>query len=184
MNYKIPDNIKILCEKDSLADPKEQELVKRELVKFIKAYLTLGDENDEYIGRNSLANITDITSEKGEFPVKGKNYPFERDIAGRMMRTKNYTMKEGLNWLREPEVYVIAADRDFWDKHKGPISVGLLVFGFILGLIGDAVKERIFTTKTNKSNPDTISVKVLQLPKPAGATSGQKPAPSNPQITK
>jgi hypothetical protein len=41
MEYKIPDDIKALCEKKDLSKPDEQELVKVELVKFLTAYLNL-----------------------------------------------------------------------------------------------------------------------------------------------
>src|SRR5688572_27218278 len=112
MEYKIQENIKALCSKADLSDPDEQELVKKEFVKFLTAYLSLGEGTDK--GRNSLANITDIVRNDKQFPIKGTNYPFERDIAGRMMRTRNYTMKEGINEDGKKEVYVIAADRDWW----------------------------------------------------------------------
>lgn len=175
MDYKIPDDIKKLCDQESLSDPIEQELVKKELVNFLKAYLKLGNENNKSIGNNSLANVTDITSEKGEFPIKGKNYPFERDVAGRMMRTRNYTMQEGFNRMNQSEVYVIAADRDWWDKYSGWVSIGLLIVGFILGIISDPVRDAIFHKAKNKSSSDTLSVKVLQLPQKAEPTSAQTP---------
>jgi hypothetical protein len=108
-----------------------------------------------------LANITDIV--KKDFKVQGTNYPFERDVAGRMMRTKNYTMQEGLSEARNREVYVIAADRDWWDRHRGSVPFLLLGVGFLLGLITDPIKDAIFST-TKPANPDTVSVKVLTLP--------------------
>ncbi len=156
MDYKIPDNIKALCKKENLSKPDEQELVKQELVKFLEYYLDLKR------GKNSLANITDIVSEDGEFPVKGTVYPFERDVAGRMMRTRNYTMEERINKAGKEEVYVIAADRDWWDKYSILVSVGLLIIGFALGIIGEPIRERIFHKE--KTSPDTVSVKILSVP--------------------
>lgn len=156
MNYKIPDNIKLLCNKDNLSISDEQEIVKKELVKFLTYYLDLKR------GKNSLANITDIVSANGEFPIKGTVYPFERDVAGRMVRTRNYTMKEGVNSSGKNEVYVIAADRDWWDKYSGWVSIGLLIIGFILGIISDPIKERLFP-KEKKINSDTISAKIIQV---------------------
>jgi|GEM_PF-5879315 len=139
MHYIIPKNIKTLCEKENLSDPKEQELVKQELVNFLKHYLDLKR------GKNSLANVTDIVSEGGAFPVKGTVYPFERDVAGRMVRTRDYTMKEGFNKVGKDEVYVIAADRDFWDKYSGWFSLILVVISFFLGLIGELIRQCILS---------------------------------------
>ena len=84
MNYKIPDNIKTLCAKPNLSDPDEQETVKQEIIKYLKDYLNLKK------GKNSLADVTGIV--RDAFQCKGTVYPFERDIAGRMMRTRDYTM--------------------------------------------------------------------------------------------
>jgi hypothetical protein len=131
MEYKIPDNIRTLCSKNDLSDPEEQELVKRELVKYLQAYLSLGKGSDK--GRNSLANITDIVRNDKEFPIKGTVYPFERDVAGRMVRTRNYIMKEGTNKADKEEVYVIAADRDWWDKNKFWFSVLMIAIGAVIG---------------------------------------------------
>jgi len=160
MNYKIPEDIKLLCYKDNLSNPDEQELVKKELVKFLTYYLDLKK------GNNSLANITDIVSKGGEFPIKGTVYPFERDVAGRMGRTRNYTMKEGVNRAGKNEVYVIAADRDWWDKYSGWVSIGLLIIGFVLGIISDPIKDRLFPKEKGKSNSDTISLKTLKVSGP------------------
>ena len=168
MAYKIPDNIKVLCEKENLSDPDEQELVKQELVKFLKYYLDLKG------GKNSLANVTDIVSKHGEFTVKGTVYPFERDVAGRMMRTRNYTLKEGINRASKEEVYVIASDRDWWDKFSGWVSVGLLIIGFILGIIGEPIRDQIFPTDTTSS--DTVSVKILSMPQQKESENYQKDA--------
>ena len=162
MNYKIPDKISEACQRDKPKDEAEMELVKKEFIKFLGAYLSLKKGEDK--GRNSLANITDIVSTSGEFTIKWTNYPFERDIAGRMMRTKNFTLQEGINDNGKKEVYVIAADRDWWDKYSGWVSIGLLIIGFILGIISDPIKERLFPKEKNKSNSDTISVNILQLP--------------------
>src|SRR5437763_13440577 len=85
VDYKMPENIKALCTKDDLSDPEEHELVKQEFVKFLAAYLSLKRGKEK--GKNSLANITDIVT--SEIQVKGTNYPFERDVAGRMVRTRN-----------------------------------------------------------------------------------------------
>lgn len=159
MAYRIPDKIKVLCKKENLSNPDEQELVKQELVKFLEYYLDLKR------GKNSLANVTDIVSQDGEFPVKGTVYPFERDVAGRMMRTRNYTMREGTNKAGKEEVYVIAADRDWWDKYSGWVSVFLLIVGFVLGIIGEPIRERIFPKDT--TSPDTVSVKILSMPQKA-----------------
>lgn len=158
MDKNIPDYIKSLCEKDNLSDPGEQELVKKKLKEFLEQYLDLKK------GKNSLANVSDIVSQSGEFPVKGTNYPFERDVAGRMVRTRNYTMKEGVNKAGKDEVYIIAADRDWWDKYSGWVSLALLILGFVLGIISDPIKERIFPKVKEKINSDTVSVKVLSMP--------------------
>ncbi len=161
MDYKIPDNIKLLSAKDHLSDSKEQELVKRELVNFLTAYLTLGDEDDKTIGRNSLANITDIVSKDGEFPVKGTVYPFERDVAGRMVRTRNYTMKEGINKDGKEEVYVIAADRDWWDKNKIRFTILTLALGTLIGSLGNPLSNLINTLiNKEKDKKEDYQIKV------------------------
>jgi hypothetical protein len=155
MNYKIPDHIKFLCDKGDLSNPDEQELVKQELVKFLTDYLDLKK------GKNSLANITDIVSEDGEFPVKGTVYPFERDVAGRMMRTRNYTMKEGTNKVGKEEVYIIAADRDWWDKNKLWFTLITSAAGIIIGIMADPLKG-IFNNRSKEQYyiKDTIQVRL------------------------
>ncbi len=155
MDYKIPDKIKTLCDKDDLSNPYEQELVKQELVKFITYYLDLKR------GKNSLANVTDIVSESGEFPVKGTVYPFERDVAGRMMRTRNYTMKEGINKAGKEEVYIIAADRDWWDKNKLWFTLLTSAAGIIIGIMAAPLKG-VFDNKIKEEYyiKDTIHVRL------------------------
>jgi hypothetical protein len=155
MDYKIPDNIKTLCEKENLSDPKEQELVKQELVNFLKYYLDLNR------GKNSLANVTDIVSQSGEFPVKGTVYPFERDVAGRMVRTRNFTMKEGVNKAGKEEVYVIAADRSLWDRYKLLFTLLTGAAGTLFGIMADPLKG-VFHTESNNQYliRDTIQVRL------------------------
>lgn len=80
-----------------------------------------------------------------------------------MMRTRDYTMKESINEGDGKEVYVIAADRDWWNKYSVWVSFGLLVLGFIFGLFGEPIKNKIFTKPINK---DTVLVKVLQQYQP------------------
>lgn len=157
MNYKIPNHIKLICKKENLSDPNDQEDVKKELKKFLETYLSL--EKDK--GNNSLANITDIVSENGEFPIKGSNYPFERDVAGRMMRTRNYTIQEGVNEAGKKEVYVIAADRDWWDKHKFLFTLLTLGAGTLIGIMSDPLKG-FFHAKSNEHYliKDTIQVRL------------------------
>lgn len=133
MDYIIPDNIKKLCAKLDLSDPVEQDLVKREIIKYLNDYLDLDK------GKNSLANVTDIV--RDFFNVVGTNYPFERDIAGRMMRTRNYTMKEEIAKNGKEDVYVIAADRDWWDKNKFWFSVIMLIIGTLVGSINNPLSN-------------------------------------------
>lgn len=155
MDYKIPDNIKGLCEKENLSDPKEQELVKQELVKFLIYYLDLKR------GKNSLANVTDIVSKDGEFTVKGTVYPFERDVAGRMVRTRNYTMKEGINKVGKEEVYVIAADRSLWDRYKLLFTLLTAAAGTLFGIMADPLKGLLHTESGNQYLiRDTIQVRL------------------------
>ena len=155
MDYLIPNDIKLLCEKDDLNNSKEQELVKAELKKFLEHYLDLKR------GKNSLANVTDIVSQSGEFPVKGTNYPFERDVAGRMVRTRNFTMKEGINKSGKEEVYVIAADRSLWDRYKLLFTLLTAAAGTLFGIIADPLKG-VFHTESNNQYliQDTIQVQL------------------------
>lgn len=133
MKYKIPDNIKALCDKQDLSDSDEQEKVKQEIVKYLSYYLDLKR------GRNSLANVTDIVNDF--FKVRGTNYNFERDIAGRMMRTRNYTMKEGVNKAGKEDVLVIAADRDWLDKNKFWFSIAMVIIGTLVGSISNPLSN-------------------------------------------
>jgi hypothetical protein len=99
-----------------------------------------------------------------------------------MMRTRNYTMQEGVNEPGQKEVYVIAADRDWWDKYSGWVSLGLLILGFLLGLISDPIKSAI--SPTQSTNSDTVSVKVLSLPQQQALKSDQYDAQQIPKPLK
>jgi hypothetical protein len=157
MDNKIPDHIKSICAKPKLDDPdinNEQELVKKAIVEYLEYYLDIKK------GGNSLADVTGII--RNEFECKWTVYTFERDIGGRMMRTRNYTMRETINEGGGKEILVIAADRDWWDKYSGWFSLASIVLAFILGLLGEPIKNALFSkTPTNK---DTVSVKILQMP--------------------
>ena len=155
MEYNIPPDIEILCAKTDLSNENEQEKVKVEIVNYLKRYL---DKKD---GKNSFVDVTGII--RDIFKCQGTQYSFDRDIGGRMQRTRDFTMREAINEGNGKEVYVIAADRDWWDKYSGWVSIVLLVIGFILGLIGEPIRDKIFT-KTKPTNIDTLSIKVLSLP--------------------
>ena len=161
MDYKIPDDIKSLCDKDSLKDRKEQEIVKKEIVKFLTYYL------DFKKGKNSLANVTDIVSKDGEFRVKATVYPFERDVAGRMMRTRNYTMQEGVNEAGKKEVYVIAADRDWWDRNKFWFSILMIFAGTVIGSLSNPLSnliDRLINKAPAKTEVFRVKVQTQSAP--------------------
>ena len=107
--------------------------MKKEIVKYLKDYLNLKK------GKNSLADVTGIIREV--FKCKGTVYPFERDIAGRMMRTRNYTMQELINEGGGKEVHVIAADRDWWDKNKFWFSIAMVLIGTIVGSVSSPLSN-------------------------------------------
>lgn len=162
MNYPIPEHIKEICKKEKPKDEGEMESVKKEFKKFLEAYLSLDDGDDK--GRNSLANVTDIVSTDGEFPIKWTNYPFERDMAGRMMRTRNFTMQEGINTAGKREVYVIAADRDWWDRNKFKALLITLFLGTIIGSLGNPISslvDKLVNKESNKTEVCQLSVQKL-----------------------
>jgi hypothetical protein len=132
MHYKIPQKIQILCNKQDLSDTNEQYEVKKEIANYIENYYL-----NLKIGKNSLANISNIV--KDFFHVKGTNYPFERDIAGLMMRSRDYTMKE-INKIIDgkeiEEVFVIPLDRKWHEK--SPTTYTLFI-GFVGSVIGAIV---------------------------------------------
>jgi hypothetical protein len=162
MEYTIPKDIQDACKRDKPKDEKELESVKTQLKKFLEAYLSLEDGKDK--GRNSLANITDIVSKDGEFPIKWTNYPFERDMAGRMMRTRNFTMQEGINEVGKKEVYVIAADRDWWDRNKLWFTILTTSIGIALGVMADPLKGLLRTeSDTQYLIRDTIQVRLQTI---------------------
>ena len=127
MDYKIPDNIKTLCEKQDLSDDKEQDLVKNEVIKYATQYL------DKRKGKNSIINITDVV--RDFFKIRGGNYPFERDIARRMARTRDYEIREGKNKNNDDEVYIIPLDRKLWEKYTPGWTVLMLLVGAAIPLL-------------------------------------------------
>ncbi len=164
MEYKIPDNIKLICAKPQLDKPdinNEQELVKFEIVKFLKEYYLSLDKGK---GNNSLANVTGIV--RDDFKVLWTVYPFELDIAGRMMRSRDYTMKEGFDTSGKQEVFVIAADRDWWDKNKLWFSILILLLGTLIGSLVTPLSNLI-NRLINKEHQQTEVFQVKVSPKSA-----------------
>lgn len=167
MDYVIPDNIKMLCAKIDLSDADEQDAVKKELVKFLEYYLDLKK------GKNSLANISGIVHR--EFPVKGTNYPFERDVAGRMVRTHNYIMKEVSRKVGDKEIWevlVIPLDRRWWEIYPYLIPLIAVLVGSLLTLIATKIaqpKKQLYNQSKSQSIQNrpfqNDSLKNLQIQK-------------------
>lgn len=166
MDYIIPDKIKALCAKSDLSDSKEQDEVKKELVKFLEYYLDLKK------GKNSLANITGIVQD--EFPVKGTVYTFERDVAGRMVRTRNYTMKEISRKVGDKEIWevlVIPLDRKIWEKYVVPYSIIMIIIGTLISTLipelpklwGAAKEPKVNYKVQVKQHRQTDSLTNLQI---------------------
>ncbi|HVX50982.1 MAG TPA: hypothetical protein VHB48_12535 [Chitinophagaceae bacterium] len=152
MTYTVPPKIAILCAKKDLSNQDEQEKVKKEVVKYLKSYLNLKE------GKNSFADVTGII--RNVFMCNGTSYSFERDIAGRMMRTKDYTMIEAVNDGGGKEVYIVPADRDWWDKSKFWFTVSTLLLGTLIGSLGNPLSNLI-SSLTNKEKDKPIKYQII-----------------------
>jgi len=88
-------------------------------------------------------------------------------MAGRMMRTRNFTMQEGINAAGKKEVYVIAADRDWWDRNKFKALLITLVVGTIIGSLGNPLSsliDKLINKEPNKTEIFQLRVQKLSTP--------------------
>ena len=153
----MTDKERTIANKKDLSNKEEMETMKSFTVKYLRWYLHKNGDN------NSFADVTGRI--RDDLKIAGTNYAFERDIAGRMMRTRNYTMRENLDNPNAKEVYVIAADRDWWDRNKFWFTIIIggigIIVGWILNLFSDPIKTRLFPQPLKQ---DTVQVHILSMP--------------------